>query len=413
MASVHVRQARLGRARRQATGLLIAVFVVLVAVALLTDRDGWSGYVTAGLEAAMVGGLADWFAVTALFRHPLGIPVPHTAIIPERKDSFGETLGQFVQDNLLTRDAIIDRVRDARPAARAAAWLAEPDNAARVAGHLVDAAANVADLLRDDDVHRALEDAVRARIDAMPLAPVTGQALDLLTQDQRHQQVLDVMLRGADRFLHDNRDDLRERFGDQAPWWLPDAVEARVFDRLVDGIHRLLHEVADDPDHDLRHEFDARIRRFAVHLRTSAALRDRGEALKHDLLDQPAVRQLAAAVWRDVKASLRSMADDPDAPLRQRLAEAIAAFGARLQDDPALAARVDRSVEAAARYVSEQFHAEIAAVVSGTIARWDGREAAGHLELLLGPDLQFIRINGTLIGGLAGLGIYSITQALG
>ena len=407
------RRSHLSSARRQATGLLVLVAVALVAVRLATDGDdGWVGYAAAGLEAAMVGGLADWFAVTALFRHPLGVPIPHTAVIPARKDSFGETLGDFVQEHLLTRDAIVERIQAARPAQRTAAWLSQPENAARLAGHLVDGSVTLVDLLKDEDVQRAIEDAARSKIDATPLAPLAGRALDLVTEDGRHQDVLDVLLRAVDRFLRDNRGNLRSRFGSEAPWWLPEALEDRVFDRLLDGVHNVLHDVAVNPHHELRRDFDSRVRQLAGDLQTSPELQARGEALKHDLLDQPELRGWTAAVWRDVKAGLRAQADDPDAPLQARLAEAIVAFGTRLQDDPVLAERVDKAVEGAARYVSEQFHDEIAAMVSGAIARWDGQEAATRLELLLGPDLQFIRINGTVVGGLAGLLIYAITQAL-
>ena len=407
------RHARLRRARRQATGLLVVVAVALVAVRVSTDGDrGWVGYLVAGLEASLVGGLADWFAVTALFRHPAGVPVPHTAIIPERKDSFGETLGDFVQDHLLTQDAIVERIRTVRPAERTAAWLSQPENATRLAGHLLDASVTLVDLLRDDDVHKAIEDAARARIDATPLAPLAGKALEFVTDDDRHQDVLDVLLRAVDRFLRDNRAGLRARFGSEAPWWLPEALEDRVFDRLLDGVHRVLHDVAVNPHHELRRDFDARVRHFAAELQTSPELRERGEALKRDLLEQPELREWAAAVWSDLKASLRAQADDPAAPLQRRLADAVVAFGTRLHDDPALARRVDEAVEGAARYVSEHFHDEIAAMVSGAIARWDGQEAATRLELLLGPDLQFIRINGTVVGGLAGLLIYGLTQAL-
>ncbi|HEV7762719.1 MAG TPA: DUF445 domain-containing protein [Acidimicrobiales bacterium] len=407
------RRIQLVRARRQATGLLVLVAAALVTVHVVADDDGAAGYLIAALEAAMVGGLADWFAVTAVFRHPLGLPIPHTAVIPERKDSFGETLGDFVQEHLLTRDAIVERIRSARPAQRAAAWLAQPENAARVAGHLVDASVTVADLLGDDDVHRAIDEAIRARIDATPLTPLAGRGLELVTDDGRHQEVLDVVLRAVDRFLRENRANLRARFGGEAPWWLPDAVEDRVFDRLLDGVHRVIVDVVGDPDHELRRDFDERVRRFAHDLQTSPELRARGEALKHELLAQPELRGWTATVWRDLKASLRAQADDPASPLQHRLAEALVGLATRLQEDPALAARVDEAVERAAQYVSEQFHDEIAAMISSAILRWDGREAATRLELLLGPDLQFIRINGTVVGGLAGLVIYSLTQALG
>jgi uncharacterized membrane-anchored protein YjiN (DUF445 family) len=407
------RRRQLVRARRQATGLLALVAIALVVAHVVTgDSDsGVSGYVIAGLEAAMVGGLADWFAVTAVFRHPMGLPIPHTAVIPERKDNFGETLGDFVQEHLLTRDAIVERVQAARPAHRVATWLAQPDNAARVAGHVVDASVTLADLLGDDDVHRAIDEAVRTRIDATPLAPLAGRGLDLLTDGGCHQQVLDVLLRAGDRFLRENRLSLRERFSDQAPWWLPDAVEDRVFDRLLDGVLRVLHEVARDPDHELRHEVDERVRGFARDLQASPALRQRGEELKRDLLAQPELRQWTSGVWGDLKATLRAQADDPASPLQQRLADAVVALARRVLDDPALAARVDEAVESAAGYVSQQFHDEIAAMVSTAIVRWDGNEASTRLELLLGPDLQFIRINGTVVGGLAGLLIHALSQA--
>jgi uncharacterized membrane-anchored protein YjiN (DUF445 family) len=407
------RRAQLRRARRRATGLLVLVAAALVVVHVLVDDRGATGYAVAALEAALVGGLADWFAVTAVFRHPLGLPIPHTAVIPERKDSFGETLGDFVQEHLLTRDAIVERIRAARPAPRAAAWLARPENAARVAGHVVDAAVTLADLLADDDVHRAIDDAVRERIDATPLTPLAGRGLELLTEGGRHQDVLDVVLRAVDRFLRENRAGLRARFGGEAPWWLPEAVEDRVFDRLIDGVHRVLSDVVGDPDHELRRDFDERVRRFAHELQASPALRERGEALKHELLAQPELREWTATVWRDLKAGLRAQADDPASPLQRRLTDTLLGLAQRLRDDPALATRIDEAVERAAQYVSEQFHDEIAAMVSAAIVRWDGREAATRLELLLGPDLQFIRINGTLVGGAAGLLIHALTRAAG
>jgi uncharacterized membrane-anchored protein YjiN (DUF445 family) len=270
----------------------------------------------------------------------------------------------------------------------------------------------VADLLADDDVHRAIDEALRARLDATPLTPLAGRGLELVTEGGRHQEVLDVVLRAVDRFLRENRVNLRLRFGSEAPWWLPDAVEDRVFDRLLDGVHRVLSDVVADPDHELRRDFDTRIKRFARDLQTSPALRERGEALKHELLAQPELREWTATIWADIKATLRAQADDPESPLQARLTEALVGLARRLQDDAALAARIDEAVERAAEYISEQFHDEIAAMVSSAIVRWDGHEASTRLELLLGPDLQFIRINGTLVGGAAGLLIHAVTQSL-
>jgi uncharacterized membrane-anchored protein YjiN (DUF445 family) len=390
------------------------VAVALVIVVVLTDEDaGWAGYVTAFLEAALVGGFADWFAVTALFRRPAGLPIPHTAVIPERKDSFGETLGSFVQEELLTADAVVERVRNAQVAARAGAWLADPANAARTARHMADAAVTLVDLLEDDEVHNALDEALRERIGATPLAPFAGRTLNLLTAEGRHHAAFDALLRGLDRVLRENRAELRARFLRDSPWWLPGAVEDRVFERLMDGTHRLLHDVASDPEHELRRTFDQKVQEFAAKLQMSPELLAKGEALKQELLDQPELRQWIASVWRDLKATLRAQASDAESTLRRRLTDTVAGFGTRLGTDETIATKVDNTVEDGARYLSEQFHDEIASMVTNSIAGWDGHQAASRLELLLGPDLQFIRINGTVVGGLAGLVIYSVTQLLG
>ena len=411
-ANVIERRRRLRTTRRRATGLLVVVTLGFVAVQLWGGDADWVGYVEAGIEAAMVGALADWFAVTALFRHPLGVPIPHTAIIPTRKDQFGETLGDFVQNSFLTPDIIAERVHSAGVVRRVAVWMAQPDNAARLARHLADAAVTIADLLRDEEVHRALEDAARHRIETTPLAPVAGRTLQLLTEDGRHQEVFDVMLRSVDRFLRDNEPSLRARFADEAPWWLPGAVEDRIFVRLLEGAGHLLHQVAEDPNHELRRDVDARVRRLVDDLQTSPEMLARGEELKAELLAQPELREWVARVWQDIKAGLRTQADDPDSELRRRLADAIASLGARLRDDPRLAARAEHAVQTGVRYVAEQFSDEIGAIVSGTVSRWDGREAANRLELLLGPDLQFIRINGTVVGGMAGLLIHAVGQLI-
>jgi uncharacterized membrane-anchored protein YjiN (DUF445 family) len=411
-ANVTERRRRLRTTRRRATGLLVVVTLGFVAVQLWGGDADWVGYVEAGIEAAMVGALADWFAVTALFRHPLGVPIPHTAIIPTRKDQFGETLGDFVQNSFLTPDIIADRVHSAGVVRRVAVWMAQPDNAARLARHLADAAVTIADLLRDEEVHRALEDAARHRIETTPLAPVAGRTLQLLTEDGRHQEVFDVMLRSVDRFLRDNEPSLRARFADEAPWWLPGAVEDRIFVRLLEGAGHLLHQVAEDPNHELRRDVDARVRRLVGDLQTSPEMLARGEELKAELLAQPELREWVARVWQDIKAGLRTQADDPDSELRRRLADAIASLGARLRDDPRLAARAEHAIQTGVRYVAEQFSDEIGAIVSGTVSRWDGREAANRLELLLGPDLQFIRINGTVVGGMAGLLIHAVGQLI-
>jgi uncharacterized membrane-anchored protein YjiN (DUF445 family) len=399
--------------KRRATGLLLVMATAFIAVTLLTDEKGGGlGYLNAALEASLVGGLADWFAVTALFRHPLGVPIPHTAIIKERKDQFGETLGEFVQENFLSADAISERVRASNAVGRAATWLADPANARTVSEHAADLAVGIADLVRDEDVHTVLETEIRNAIDRVELAPLAGRVLKFATAQGRHQQLLDAMLRGGQHYLEDNREALRARFSQQAPWWLPGAVEDRIFDRILDGFCELLEVVNDDPNHELRAQFDVYLADLAERLEHDPSLLARGEQIKRELLSHEQLRAWTSSLWSDAKQMLREQAGNPESALRVRMADGIAAAGVRLRDDPALAHKADELIDSGIRYVVDHFQTELAQLVSGTIARWDGEETSRRLELLLGPDLQFIRINGTVVGAFAGLAIHAFAEML-
>ena len=407
------RRHRLATLKRRATAFLAAATAVFLVVTIWGGDATWVGYVQATAEAAMVGGLADWFAVTALFRHPLGIPIPHTAIIVAKKDQFGETLGEFIQDSFLTPETIVGRVRSAGVAPRVAAWLSDRDNASRLAADMMDGAVQVTDLVRDEDVHRVIQGAVRERLASVPVAPLAGRALEFLIRDGRHQQALSAGIRELDHYLDEHRGELRAQLGTTSPWWLPGAAEDRLFERLVEGTRTLLAAMLTDEGHHLRQRFEDRLVGLAAELQTSPTYRARGEELKDEVLGQPEVGAWVASVWGDIKAQLRSQAAHADSDLRRRLADVVVATGTRLADDTALAARLDDAVETAAAYVVERFHGEIVDLVSGTIARWDAAETADRLELLLGPDLQFIRINGTVVGAIAGLALHGVAQILG
>ena len=406
------RRRRLAVTKRRATLLLAAVSAVFVATVLWGGNGTLAGYVEATAAASMVGGLADWFAVTALFRHPLGLPIPHTAIVVARKDQFGATLAAFIRESFLDRDLLVERVRAAGVVDRLGAWLAKEDNAERVAGELADAAVGGADLLRDEDVHGVLEELVRERVEAVPLAPLAGRALRFVTDGGRHHEVLDTALAGLDRYLGAHGQELRRRLGQRSPWWLPGAVEDRIFDRLLDGVRSVLQDMAADRNHDLRRQFDARLRLLAAELETSVDLHERGERLKHELLSQPQVREWVTSLWADAKAQLRAQACDPASPLRRRLVAGIMAGGRRLQDDPDLAATVQGALERTVTYLVDHFQDDAVDFVSTTIARWDAEETASRLELLLGPDLQYVRINGTVVGAVAGLALHALSAAL-
>jgi uncharacterized membrane-anchored protein YjiN (DUF445 family) len=408
----HLRVRRLRVMKRRATGLLVLMAIAFVLITTLGDDTGWMGYVQAAVAASLVGGVADWFAVTAVFRHPLGLPIPHTAVIVERKDKFGETLGAFVQENFLSPDAMSERLREAHIASRLGDWLADRAHAETIARHVADVAVEFADTLRDEDVHGLLQEQVRRGLESVPLAPLAGKALRAATDEGRHQELLDAVLRSAGRFLDENRETLRVRFEEESPWWVPRTIDQRIFDRLLDGLCTFFDGINADPQHEVRARLNEWVGAFADQLEHSPEYLARGEQLKREILEHPELRAWSASLWSDLKAALRAQAAKPDSELRQRLTDAIVATGRRLRDDPTLSGRVDDVIEWGIRYVGTHFHVEIAGLVSGTLARWDAEETSRKLELLLGPDLQFIRINGTVVGGLVGLAIHFVANVL-
>jgi uncharacterized membrane-anchored protein YjiN (DUF445 family) len=410
--SIAQRQRRLAAARRRATALLGAVTALFVAVTAAGAHGILLGYVQAGAEAAMVGGVADWFAVTALFRHPLGLPIAHTALLVERKDQFAATLGQFVQENFLNADVLAERIRAARLIPRLAAWLADPDHAARFAGHAADLVVTVADALRDEDVQRVLTAELTRAIDAVEVAPLAGRALRAVIAEGQHAELFNAALAAADRYLADHREELRTRFEVGAPRWLPDAIYRRVFDRLYARLRERLAAMAADPGDETRQQFEAWFAGLPERLETSAELRERGERIKRDVLASAGLREWSSSLWQKAKETLRAQAADPDSELRRRLAEALVAAGRRLGTDRRLAEGLERMVTSGVRALADQFHDELAGLVTGTIERWDAAETSSQLELLLGRDLQFIRINGTVVGAGVGLVLHAIAVAL-
>jgi len=410
--STAVRVRRLAAARRRATALLLGATALFVGVTAVGVHGTLLGYVQAAAEASMVGGVADWFAVTALFRRPLGLPIPHTALIVERKDQFAATLGQFVQENFLNADVLAERIRSARLVPRLAAWLADEANAARFAGHVADLGVNVAEALRDEDVQRMLTAELTRAVDNVEVAPLAGRALRVIIAGGHHGELFNTIVSAADRYLADHHVELRERFEAESPRWMPDAAYRLVFDRLYHRLRQRLADMAADPGDEARRQFEEWIDGLPGRLETSPELRERGERLKRDILGSAELRDWSSELWRKAKESLRAQAADPDSELRRQLAAALVAAGQRLGSDSGLQEGLDRVVESGARALADQFHDELADLVTGTIGRWDAAETSGQLELLLGPDLQYIRINGTVVGAGVGLALHAIAMAL-
>lgn len=401
----------LRRMKWVATGLLVVVTIVFVLARVFRDRGGsWLGYVEAFAEAAMVGALADWFAVTALFRHPLGLPIPHTAIIPKRKDQIGQSLGTFVQDNFLTEELLNERLEKARVGARLGEWLAHPANALRASSAAGDVIRGALEVVDDAAISGSIEAMVERRIRATPVAPLMGRAIDVAVENGHHQRLLDATMTGLKNFLDDNRDTFRVRLQTESPWWVPESIDDRIFDKIFTGVHRFLDDVGRDHDHEVRRSIDQRVVAFAERLRDDPELVRKGEELKDELLAHPDVRAWIASLWGEVKTSLEHAAVDPDSELRRRMTFSLSQLGQRLRDDVELQGKVDRWVASAGGYLVSNYRHEVANMISSTVERWDAESTSKRLELQVGRDLQFIRINGTVVGGLAGLLIHLLTE---
>jgi uncharacterized membrane-anchored protein YjiN (DUF445 family) len=402
----------LRRMKMVATSLFVLAAIVFIVTRALEERNSAWGYVRATSEAAMVGALADWFAVTALFRHPLGVPIPHTAIIQKRKDQIGASLGGFVRDHFLTREVVTERLHDAELARRLGGWLSRPEHARTVGDQSAAVVRGVTEVLQDEVIQQGLEAVVVERAKDVKVSPIMSRVVDAAIAGDHHQSILESVLTGLGTFMEDNRASFRYRLTRESPWWVPEPIDDAVFDKIYTAVRRFLTDIGDDRNHEMRVDIDRRTARLAEDLRNSPELIARGEALKDEVLNHPEVRAWSATLWKRIKAGLLEATEDPESELRLRLEEALIEAGQSLEADPELRAKIDQWIIDAVGYIAEQFRGEVADLIATTVERWDTEETAERLELQVGRDLQFIRINGTLVGGAAGLVIYTISEFL-
>ncbi len=411
-----VRRVRLRQMKRVATIMLVIVALAFVITRYYESRYPWLGYLRAFCEAAMVGGIADWFAVTALFRHPLGLPIPHTAIVPSRKDRIGTALGNFVQRNFLTREVVTTKLAAMRLGERAAQWLARPENSRRLARATAHGLSGAANVLRDEDVQSLVDRGIVSRLRRLQVAPLMARLFDVMTAGGRHQALLDDALRLAAKFLDENEEMIRDRIRQESPWWVPGSVENRLGDKIVSGVEKTLIAVAADPAHPLRVRYDEAVDRFVENLRQNPETIARAEQIKLDVLDHPSVAEFSREVWGDVKERIAQYAEqlgedtveEPD-----QLERWITGLGQKVLEDPALAEKVNGWIVELVTYSVEQAREEVAKLIATTVAAWDADATSRKIELQIGRDLQFIRINGTIVGGLVGVGLYAIGRFLG
>lgn len=393
--------------------LALALLVAAAAVYLATlDREGFLGYVNAGAEASMVGAIADWFAVTALFRHPLRLPIPHTALIPRRKDDLGRGLQEFVGENFLAEDVVRERITSARIASRVGDWLAVEANARRVVVEVAEVAVVGLSKVRDDHVAALVHEALVPRFREEPIAPLLGGLLSEALRDDVHHGLVDLALEELADWLRDNPRTVQEVLGERAPWWAPDRINDRVTARIHTEIVRWVDDIRSQPRHRARLALDSLLHQLAEDLLGDADVQQRAERLKERLLDHPAVLSSVISLWDALRRALTTSLEDPEGAVRRRLLTEVRALADRLAGDEELRSRIDRRLADATVFGVERYGTEVTAVITHTIERWDGREAAERIELHVGRDLQFIRINGTLVGGLVGVVIHAVAVLL-
>jgi len=403
-------EARLRHMKLVATGLLVLMLMVFLATSYYLAAYPWLGYIRAFSEAAMIGALADWFAVTALFKHPLGIPIPHTAIIPKRKDEIGISLARFIDNNFLTSAAIGPRLQEFDFATSIGRWMRKPENANRLSSDI----RTLLNWLLGSLDNRTLRDFVKRNFEAQTskfeAAPLIGTVLSMLTKQNLHQDVVDALIEFLREKLHDNKDLLRGKIEKESPWWLPGFIDNKIYERLINHLDEVLSRISAEGDHAVREEFDHVVEALIDQFKHDPETIARGEQIKQDLLKHPAVGQYINGVGKQVRAYLEHQVSKDDSELNQHLQNALVRFGNVLLDDEAMRTQINEWLANAIVHVVEKDSQNISSVVSDTIRNWDPQVTSQRIELAIGRDLQFIRINGTIVGGLVGLTIYSLVN---
>lgn len=404
------RAAALRHMKIVATSVLGVLAVIFVLAFIFQNDYPWLSYVRAAAEGGMVGALADWFAVTALFRHPMGVPIPHTAIIPRKKDQLGAALGTFFQQNFLESEVMAERLRGLKLAGRVGGWLRQPENSARVAAETAHAASGVLRATDDVAVQDLISTLVRDHMIAPDWSPTLASVLDNVLDAGHHRPTFDLALQRATDWVTENRSLFISAVRSRSPHWVPEMVDRKLGERVHTEALNYLDAVKHDEQHELRRSVDAWLHQLAADMRDDNATRAKVEDLKVSLFNDPRIAELASQAWATAKSGLLEQLADPESDLHRALVSAIGDLGTRLQTDETLSARVDAMAQDAAEQIATRYGPELVNIIGETIHRWDGSEAARTIELYAGRDLQFIRINGSIIGALAGLAIYTLSH---
>lgn len=413
----------LRRNKAIAGGLMIAAAILFV-IARFQQGIGYWEWVSAFSEAAMIGALADWFAVVALFRHPLGVPIPHTAIIPNKKNTIADSLAEFIRDKFLATDALISKLRGLNPAERISTFLSSEKNAGSVASGVSRVLVDSLGFIDDSRVRKIIHAAINNRIEKLDLATTAAQILDFLRKENRHQNVLDDVLRrfaawlalpesqskiatAIDKWIN-NEYPMLSRMIPNRDQFMQGAGE-----KIANRLNTFIQEVNADPNHELRSRFDETLNEFTEKLRHNEALRDRIASIKQDIITNPALSEYINSLWCDLKTWLQDDLGNQDSKIREKLANTAMALGRTLSKSQDLKDSINDHLEMMVRNYADNLRMGFARHISGTIRQWNDEDFVSEIELSIGSDLQFIRMNGTLVGGMIGLIIHAISLMLG
>ena len=392
----------LRRMQAIALALLLTMAAVLAVTAVNIAVHPWTAWLKAFAEAAVVGAVADWFAVVALFRHPLGLPIAHTAIIPNNKDRIGESLGRFVEENFLTPENVMRRLARVNIAKECGTWLATPANSDRAAAGICAVVPRVLTMIDDEDVARFLTRTLLGELEKVNLSPVAGEVLELVTTGEHYQALFDDALKGVERLITANQALILEKFG-EASKYTPGFIDQYIVDRFVAGIVLLLKEVIADPGHPLRKQFADSTRTLVDQLKTSAEMHERGTAIKRHLIEHLRTKPYYTAIWNDIKYRILDDVSSDRSRLRETMASLINALGAGLAKDDVLQYKLNEWLLGALQTLMLAHRHHISLLITDVVKSWNARDVSEKIELEIGKDLQFIRLNGTLVGGCVGV----------
>jgi uncharacterized membrane-anchored protein YjiN (DUF445 family) len=405
------RRRSLRRHRTVATTLLVVMGVAYFG-ALRSGLTGfWIDLLRAGAEAALVGGLADWFAVTALFRRPLGLPIPHTAVIPNSKDRIGAGLGRFIERHFLEPELVGSRLRQVGVSARLGAWLAERRNADLVSDRLAVIAGFLFRSLNDQKLQRLVRMTLRRQLSELDPAPALATLLAVLQRNGAHHQLLDQVLKVVRTTIAGNQDRILEIVAERSRWWVPRQVDRKLAEEITLGLLTYISDL-ESRDYEARAGFDAAIARLIDDLRRPSRATEKVGALRDRFLAAPEVNAYFAELWQALRARLEQELAQPDSRLREALSGALRALGTAIAEDPEVQARMDRRIEEAVQTLIVPWRADIGQFVADVVKSWETRTIVDRVELAVGKDLQYIRLNGTLVGAAVGCAIFALTTLL-